>query len=395
MNRYMNALRILFFTFIFIFSASVTHSEASSLTAPDITSGAGVVMDAKTGKILFGKNAEQKMYPASLTKVATAIYALEKADPRELVTVSGKAANEIGSSVYIEKGEKIQLKKLIEGFLINSGNDAGDAIAEHLSGSEKQFAIDLNHFLKSEVHVQHTHFTNPHGLFNSQHVTTAEDLAKITRFALQNPDFRTFIGTKELPWHVKTWDTTLVTHHKLLKGEFPYEGITGGKTGYVRQAGHTLITTAHRNQLDLIAVTLKNNSSKNAYLDTEKLLDYGFNHFVTAKLNKNEKFKLAEKTYSLKSDVYYTQAKADHPKVLAMKDGKLSIKNQVGQVIQSFNLQHIAYAEEKQDLKSTQSKPSPARHAFFSIWSIAIWVLIIVILTIIIKSIRKRKQKNR
>ncbi|MBR8643878.1 D-alanyl-D-alanine carboxypeptidase [[Brevibacterium] frigoritolerans] len=119
---------------------------------------------------------DKRMYPASLTKVATAIYAIEHGDKNELVTVSKKAAKADGSSVFIEPGEEIELSKLIAGMLINSGNDAAIAIAEHMSGSEKLFMEDLNEFLRKEVNVTDTHFTNPHGLFDKDHVTTASDL---------------------------------------------------------------------------------------------------------------------------------------------------------------------------------------------------------------------------
>src|SRR5690625_5694469 len=113
------------------------------------------------------------MYPASLTKIASAIYAIDKGNIEELVTVSQKARDTGGSKVYLEEGEQVTLKKLIQGLLINSGNDAGVAIAEHLSGSVEQLSADINKYFKNVIGIKDTHFKNPHGLFNPKHVTTA------------------------------------------------------------------------------------------------------------------------------------------------------------------------------------------------------------------------------
>ncbi len=207
-----------------------TVQAASDTGPPSLTSKAAVMMDADTGDILFAKHANDAMYPASLTKIATAIYAIENGDLDSIAMVSEKARNIDGTRVYLEKGEKVTLKKLIQGLLINSGNDAGVAIAEHLSGSVDKFASDLNAYLKKKVGVQDTHFENPHGLFDPDHVTTASDLAKITQYAIRNDVFRNIFGTVELEWNGASWDTTLLTHHKMMR-QMPYEGVTGGKTG--------------------------------------------------------------------------------------------------------------------------------------------------------------------
>ncbi|GAB3797637.1 hypothetical protein GCM10028868_19200 [Virgibacillus kimchii] len=148
-----------------------------------------------------------------MTKIATAIFAIENGDLDDLVTVSSYARNTEGSSVYLEEGETVPLKKLIQGLMINSGNDAGVAIAEHMSGSVEQFSSDLNEYLQENVGVQHTNFENPHGLFDPNHVTTAEDLANITLYAMGNELFREINNTKELNWEGESWDTTLYNHH--------------------------------------------------------------------------------------------------------------------------------------------------------------------------------------
>src|SRR5690625_144346 len=120
-----------------------------------------------------------------------------------------------------------------------------------MSGSMDQFSSDINNYLTNKIGVQNTHFENSHGLFDSDHVTTAADMAKITQYAMKNKLFSEIFGTKELEWEGQSWDTTLFTHHKLMR-ERPYEGITGGKTGFVNESGFTLATTAEREDLGLI-----------------------------------------------------------------------------------------------------------------------------------------------
>ncbi|WP_409302569.1 D-alanyl-D-alanine carboxypeptidase family protein [Peribacillus sp. SCS-155] len=340
-----------------------TNAYAKDSSTPAIKSESAIMIDAKTGRTLLGKHENAQMYPASLTKVATAIYAIEKGNLHDQVKISPAAAAAVGSSVYVTAGETIPLLNLVQGFLINSGNDAGVAIAEHLSGSQENFATDLNTFLQTKVKTTGTNFTNPHGLFDKNHYTTADDLAKITQFAMKNPIFRDAFSKKELPWHVKTWDTTLITHHRLLKGEQPYKGITGGKTGFVSKSGHTLITSAKRGNMELIAVTLKSTSARQAYNDTKSMLNYGFSHFTTSKIDKSKRFSVKGKTFSLKQDLYYTQLKDDTPVFKTEKNGILEVKNQIGEVMQSFDLELVANAEEmpkpkpdQKELKDTQGK---------------------------------------
>lgn len=388
------------FFFIFILAlipfASTTVSAESDLP---LMSEAGIMIDAKSGIALYEKNANKKMYPASLTKVATAIYAIEHGDKNELATVSKKAAEADGSSVFIVPGEKIELSKLIAGMLINSGNDAAIAIAEHMSGSEKLFMEDLNEFLRKEVNVTNTHFTNPHGLFDENHVTTASDLAKITQYAMKNEIFREYFGKKDLPWDVETWDTTLVTHHKILKGELPYEGITGGKTGFVSKSGYTLISTATRGEQDLIAVTLKAPSNKDAYSDTELLFNYGFENFKSAKIDKKSILYSANRSnsYTLNEDLYYTHLISDEPTLKTNNDGILSITNQEGTAIKSFDLKMVSDVKNTEVPVSNKEETINEEAKKFSVSSLgwAACVILIIMITVFLKKSRKKRRNFR
>lgn len=174
------------FIMINTFIGSSVFGKMDDPTLPILSSEAAIVMEATTGEVLYEKNAQSQMYPASLTKIATAIYAIENGNLNDSVTINEKARNTEGTRVYLEVGEQVTLEKLLQGLLINSGNDAGVAIAEHISGSVELFASDLNSYLKDVIGLQNTNLENPHGLFDPQHMTTAEDLAELTRYAMKN-----------------------------------------------------------------------------------------------------------------------------------------------------------------------------------------------------------------
>ena len=335
--------RILLFFIIFVVVNTIVYKQAfghSNTSPPTLVSESAIVIDAKTGKTLYEKDSHTKLYPASLTKIATAIYAIEKGGIDETVTVSKKARNTEGSKVFLEDGEQVSLKKLIQGLLINSGNDAGVAIAEHLSGSVEQFSSDINEYLSNIIGLKDTNFENPHGLFDPNHVTTAADLAKITQYAMNNKLFREIFGTNELEWDGQSWDTTLITHHKLMR-ETPYEGITGGKTGFVNESGFTLATTAERKNLSLIVITLNSNLKSGVYNDTINLLDYAFENFQTSIIPEGTVFKIDEQEYKSVKKLYYTHSLDDQVKKVVKDDGTLEIINQDGNVISSFRLDKI------------------------------------------------------
>lgn len=315
--------------------------KASGIKDPDLSlkSEGAVLMDAKTGRILYEKNGHASMYPASITKIATAIYAIENGDLDEIVTVSEKARNAEGTKVFLEEGEQVPLKRLIQGMLINSGNDAAIAIAEHMSGNVEQFSKDLNEYLLKDVGVEQTNFVNPSGLFDPDHRTTAADMGKITKYAIKNEQFAEIFGTKSMEWEGETWQTTLLTHHKMLK-QRPYEGVTGGKNGFVSQSGFTLVTAAQKNGLSLIAVTLKSPNDSGTYNDTEKLLDYGFGHFETKEIapaaslvnDKKEPLQLTE-------PIPYTKGKDEKVTTKINRLNELVVHGEDGQELASAKLE--------------------------------------------------------
>lgn len=323
---------------LLLFSTQINVSAADYKQQLNIQSEAVVLLDTETGAVLYAKNPEEKLYPASLSKIATAIYAIEKGNLNDIVTVSKNAVNQQGTRVYLDEGEKVTLKKLIQGMLINSGNDAAVAIAEHLDGSVEQFSQNINDYFKNKIGVKNTHFTNPNGLFNPNHYTTAMDLAIITNYAKKNPTFSEIFGTRKLLWNGESWKTTLFTHHRMLKGEIPYPGITGGKTGFVEESKSTLATTADNGKIKLTVIALKGVHQQANYDDTKLLLDFGFKNFMNIMIKKNETFKEGNKEFVAPNDITLTVPINGSMRKVS-SEGLLTIENKQGQIIQQVQLQ--------------------------------------------------------
>lgn len=282
--RYILLSLLLFVSTFFPMNGTIAHAAEEKLTAEMILGQSAIVIDATTGTVLFQKNAEVPMYPASITKIATGIFAIETGNLDDIVTVSHNARYIEGTRVYLAEGEQVPLKKLVYGLLMHSGNDAAIAIAEHMAGSTEVFASEMMKYLKERVLIEKTNFTNPHGLHETNHYTSASDMAKIAQYAMRNPLFREIVATKKLPWDGKEWKSELVNHNKML---WRYEGATGIKNGFTDQARHTLVVSAKRENSEFIAVTMSSASSGWAYRDVTKLLDYAFANYETVKAAKS------------------------------------------------------------------------------------------------------------
>ncbi|MDQ0229661.1 D-alanyl-D-alanine carboxypeptidase family protein [Metabacillus malikii] len=327
--------------------------RANSSDDLQLISQSAILIDEKSGQVIYEKNSQEPLAPASITKIATAIYAIEKGNLNDIVTVSEEARYVDGTRVYLEPGEQVPLKKLVQGLLINSGNDAGVAIAEHLSGTLEQFVIDFNDYLKQTIGVKKTHFSNPHGLFHPEHVTTAADMAKITQYAMKNDVFREIFNTKELPWKGESWDTTIINHHLMVR-DSSYEGITGGKNGFVNESGFTLVTTAEQENISLIAVVLNTMYDHQTYEDTTKLFDYGFQQFETEMIATKQFEDENNKQYTVNEDVMFTKKIGEVTNQKVLPSGKLVITGEDGRTIMTKPLTLIETEEASKKLKSEQ-----------------------------------------
>jgi serine-type D-Ala-D-Ala carboxypeptidase (penicillin-binding protein 5/6) len=357
----------------------------------DLKSKGAVLLDSDTGAVLYAKNAEKRMYPASLTKIATAIYAIEKGNLDSIATVSGNAVRQDGTRVYLEEGEQITLKKLIQGMLVNSGNDAAVAIAEHLDGSVKQFSANLNGYLKTTIGVNNTHFINPSGLFDKNHYTTAMDLGIMTNYAIKNPVFAEIFGTKVLKWKGKSWKTNILSHHRMLSGELTYPGITGGKTGYTVKAKQTLSTTAANEKIRLTAIVLNSEQKIDKYDDTASLFDYGFKNYQRAIIKQGAIYSTNQKEYYPEKDTLITESINGSSKELN-NEGKLIIKSINGQVVQIVPLKYKEPMPEKVAAKSNKAveKEQQKQEEQQLIHVNAIYGIIIIVLAGILMGVRKK-----
>ncbi|WP_078555213.1 D-alanyl-D-alanine carboxypeptidase family protein [Bacillus alkalicellulosilyticus] len=336
----------------------------------EIQSETAIIMDSKSGKVLYEKKAHQQMYPASITKIITGIVALEQGNISDIVTVSSEATRVIGTRVYLLEGEDVTLEKLVQGMMINSGNDAGTAIAEHFDGSEEKFSNRMNDFITEVVGVKNSNFTNPHGLFGEEHYTTAYDMAKITQYAMKNEAFREIVGTKFLEWNGEGWETTLINHHRLLGN---YEGVTGVKNGYVSMSGHTLVTSAERGDTELIVVTLNAPSAKIASRDTMTLLDYGFEHFETKTVDSGNYYDSFGNEYKLAEDLFVTTHKGETIEVNVSVYGYITVLGENNRLLSIKALQRKVPEKPQVMLEPKQETKSKEATNFFE-HSILTWL---------------------
>lgn len=239
-----------------------------------VSAKSAMLMDQASGRILFEHNSREKLPIASITKVMTAILAIESGLMERTVTVSAAAASSEGSSVYLKQGEKMKLKDLVYGMMLRSGNDASAAIAEAIGGSMSGFAMLMNEKAHL-IGMSDTHFTNASGLDHPDHYSTAYDMALLTRYAMNNRQFKTVFATKKYraPATNKDEARLWLNKNKLLT---QYERTTGGKTGYTRIAGRTLISTAGASGAETIVVTLNDGDD---WRDHRRLHDWAFANY--------------------------------------------------------------------------------------------------------------------
>ena len=264
-NRQKIITVLIIITLIFsLFTLFVSSEGVLTLSAR-----AAVLYEPETERFVYTKNADEKLGMASTTKIMTALVALENLDPDETVAIDDRAVGLEGSSIYLKHGEIMNAEGLIYSLMLQSANDAAAALAYHLSGSIEEFARLMNDKAKA-IGLQSTNFTNPHGLDDKMHYTSARDLALITAEALKNEKFKQIVSTERI--RVESSDSVrlLTNHNKLLKN---YDGCIGVKTGYTKRCGRCLVSAAVRDELTFISVTL---DAPNDWSDHEKMLDLGY-----------------------------------------------------------------------------------------------------------------------
>ena len=274
------------------YAAPESNSIPGWPQGPQVEARSAVMMDVYTGAILYSKNPDEKMYPASITKILTALLGCENLSVQNKLVMSEAAAHGISpgdSSIYADTDEIFTVHQALMALMLESANEIALAIGESVSGSVKKF-VELMNTRSAEIGCTSTHFNNPNGLPDENHVTTANDMAKISRAAWYNPLFRKYVTRKifEIPPTNKFEETRyLLNHHKMMEGrDYAYEGVLGGKTGYTEAAGNTLVTYAKRGNMTLLVVVM--GTINGGWSDTASLLDYGFGNFEKINLKQDK-----------------------------------------------------------------------------------------------------------
>ncbi|WP_407648401.1 D-alanyl-D-alanine carboxypeptidase family protein [Gottfriedia endophytica] len=293
-----------------------------------------VLMEEKTGRVLYGKNIHQSEKIASITKIMTAILAIESGKMKKTVTVSWNAVRTEGSSIYLKTGQKIKLEDLVYGLMLRSGNDAANAIAEAVGGSVEGFVYLMNEKAK-EIGMKDTYFSNPSGLDEKgkEHYSSAYDMALLTRYAMHNPIYQKIAGTKI--YRSDSWDYSWKNKNKLLTSMYKFS--TGGKTGFTKKAGRTLVSTASKNNMNLIVVTL---NAPSDWQDHMQLFEYGFENYPQTKVLKmggikEVKHKIYKNHVFIKNNFEYPLSNEEEKEVTILYQMKKPTKDnpQDGQIV--------------------------------------------------------------
>jgi D-alanyl-D-alanine carboxypeptidase (penicillin-binding protein 5/6) len=277
----------------FAYAEGEEEAEETSkyLKPPKLTAKSAILIDAKTGNVLYEKKADTKRKLASCTKILTALLAIENLDPDDIITVTDEAAGTEGSSVGLVDGEEIRAEEILYAALLESGNDAAAALAVGVDGSVEKFAVRMNERV-AEMGLTQSHFVNPHGLDDPEHYTTARDLAVIAQEAMKNENFRKYVATYKHTMPRTNLQPKRLLHNsnRLLYDDSrkvtvygdsvtcKYDNITGIKTGFTSKAGNCLVSGMSRDGLELISVVLKSNGMDH-YADSLSLLEYGMHNF--------------------------------------------------------------------------------------------------------------------
>ena len=277
---------------VLIFNISKCYAVAEQ---PDILAESAILIDSSSERILYSKNENQKMYPASTTKIVTAILVLENCNLNDIVTVPYEAIITIPSGYSVaalQAGEQLTVEQLLQVLLVHSANDAANVLAFHVSGSIDAFANLMNQKV-SDLRLENTHFTNPSGKHDENHYTTAHDLAIIMKYCMKNSTFRHLAGLKSCTIPAtnkyeervfKTTNELLIYDNRNVASNYYYKYAIAGKTGYTTEAKNCLVSVANKDNFELISVVLgagiyPNNLSAK-FVDTKTIFDYGYDNYA-------------------------------------------------------------------------------------------------------------------
>lgn len=346
MKKYRKLSLVLCLALLCPFLSLMSGKEADAKVS--VSADAAIVMDVSSGKILYSKNVHKKEYPASITKIMTALVAIENSSLSEIVTYSESAVLNLeqgASNIGIQVGEKLTMEESLYAILLMSANEACNGVAEHIAGSVDNFVKMMNQYAK-KLGCKGTHFANSNGLWMKNHYTTAYDMALISRAAYQNPTFAKITGTKR--YNIRKTNKSpiryLYNHHGMLftykYPQYLYDYCVGGKTGYTVKCKWTLVTYAKKDGMTLLCVVLRTAgpppSEPNEYTDTTKLLNHCFENYktypitnkVTEEINEQYLFTKFSPFYKASTSSLYLEedASVTLPKGVKLKDATKSVQ---------------------------------------------------------------------
>ena len=418
-------LFILFLLFLIFIPNCLVFAESDNSVENEvdleINSPVALLIESETGTILYEKKAFDKMYPASTTKIMTAILALENCDLNDIATVSRDAVMSVPvdyTNANLQVGEELTIKDLLYAFLIPSANDCGYVLAEHIAGSTEKFAEMMN-LKATELGCKNTNFTNPSGIHDDNHYSTAYDLALIGRYAMKNETFREIVSTSSynLPATNKydSTDRRFVSTNFLIREsqtKYYYEYATGVKTGFTDEAGDCVVASAKKDGIEYIAVILDAGYNKDwlkeKFLDSVTLFNYAFENYTTKSLGNQgevfDKVRVSGATKDtkmldivLKDDISAFIKKSDfqnnyEPNVVIDHDLKAPIiKGElIGSV--SYNVDDVTYTSYL--IAGSDVEKSTVLSTIFKIL-LVLFILYIIVRIIRFRNLRKaRKKKN-
>ena len=287
MKKILSILTVILIILLYNVSAIATDNDKLGT----IVSDSYIVMDSDTGQILIEKNMDKKEFPASITKILTLAIALENGNLDDKIKVCADCVNGFTSedaNIALSEGEEVTLRDMVYATHLMSANDAANVVAHHTAGSIDKFVDMMNEKVKS-IGCKNTNFTNANGMPDDNHYTTAKDMALITKYALSIPEFKKVFASTEYtmsPTNIQDKQRLFGTYHYMVvPSAFNYEYSTGGKLGWTKPAGHTIVTTANKNGMNLICVAMKTTNKYDKYKDSIALLDYCFDNFHIEKIS--------------------------------------------------------------------------------------------------------------
>ena len=398
---------LLILIFIFFIIGGINFSFADEQNnVPFINAASAILIDNRTNKVLYSKNEDTKMFPASTTKIMTAIITLENCSLDEQATASFDAVNipEGYATADIKIGETFTVEQLLEMLLVHSANDAANVLAEHVGGSLESFVSIMN-TKASELGLTNSHFTNAYGLQDNNHYTTARDLATIMKYCLQNEDFRRICGLAScaIPATNMSEPRTYASTNQLViagnSNYYPY--VTTGKTGFTSDAKHCLVSSAYNNDLELICVVL---GSEDNFGDTRAIYNYAYSTYSIKDIVKEND---TVTTISVKNASYNTKnldlvVSEDIPALVSNSvdinsiEPQISLKENIEAPIEKGSvLGRVTYSVEgvnyTTDLIAFSNVEKTRLPIYIFMGIIILVILLIVLITIII---RNKRNKN-